>query len=124
MVDKSFMFYVLIIIASFYFFPKSTDRIKNYDNSYQSVNNLGVEILVVDHEPLSIQKMAWNKSSLKDDFLEFFPHFEDMKYFISERIVGDALQAYLYKKLDELEHQFFSGTISSQKAKWMFENLK
>lgn len=124
MVDKSFMFYVLIIIASFYFFPKETDRIKNYDNSYLSINNLGVEILVVEYEPLSIQKTAWNNSQLKEDFIDFFPHFEDMKYFISERIVGDELQNYLYKKLDELEHQFFSGTISSQKARWMFENLK
>lgn len=117
MVDKSFMFYVLVIIASIYFFPIQDRVHKTYNDSFITINAIGKEVLLVDREPFEVQLDAWQKCTLKEDFLDLYPHFEDMKYFISQRIIADELQTYLYEKLDKIEHQFFSGQISAREAK-------
>ena len=70
------------------------------------------------------QVAAWNESGLKDEFILLFPDFGDMKNFVKDRIIGDALQRKLLTQVSSVEDRYFSGAITADQAKQEFSSLK
>ena len=129
--DKSLLVFIAIGAGFLYFITSFVGDIQEEDDKYQnieyqkkhmydqyqSVDSIGREILDLTGLDAATQMAAWKKSRLKEEFLELFPDFSEMKKFIKERTRGDALQAELFKSVDEVESKYFSGTMNAEQAK-------
>ena len=129
--DKSFLIFLAIGVGFLYFITSFVGDIQEEDDKYQnkeyqqkhmydeyqSVDSIGREILDLTGTDASTQMAAWKKSSLKEEFLTLFPDFSEMKKFVKERTRGDALQAGLFKSIDDVESQYFSGKMNAEQAK-------
>jgi hypothetical protein len=78
--------------------------------------------IVLDVSSIDVQKQAdiWNKSRIKKEFLSNFPNFEDMRDFVDDKVVGDALKNRLKETIDSIEERFIAGEIGADKAKREF----
>ena len=94
-----------------------------YDE-YNTVDSIGQDILDVTGASNAVQMKAWNKSLLKDEFLDLFPDFSEMKNFVDDRVRGEALQSKLKQVISKTEDKFFTGTITDVQAKRMLSSLK
>ena len=136
--DKSFMFFIAIGIGFLYFITNFVGDIQAEDDAYANndykqehqydkykiVDSVGQDILDVTGATAQIQLGAWNSSMLKDEFLDLFPDFSEMKNFINDRLRGKILQDKLTKKVTEIEDKFFSGGITAEDAKRELSILK
>ena len=136
--DKSLMIFIAIGMGFLYFITSFVGGIQAEDDAYRNndynqehiydqykmVDSIGQDILDLTGAQENVQIAAWNDSSLKDDFLELFPDFEEMKLFVSDRIVGEALQNKLNQKLQEVEDKFFSGSMTVEQAERELSLLK
>jgi hypothetical protein len=136
--DKSFMVFIAIGIGFLYFVTSFVGDIQaedekyqnnNYNNEhlydkYKTVDSIGQDILDLTGASRAVQFAAWNDSMLKDDFLDLFPNFSEMKLFVGDRITGQALQTKLNQKLEGVEDKFFSGTMTAEQAKRELSSLK
>jgi len=136
--DKSFFVFVAIglgflyVITNFVGDIQEDDekyRNKGYDqkhmyDKYQTVDEVGQDILNLLGADAGTQVSVWNKSKLKDEFILLFPDFGDMKRFASDRIKGDALSKKLLAQIDSVEDRYFSGTITADQAKHELGSLK
>ena len=129
--DKSLLVFIAIGAGFLYFITSFVGDIQEEDDKYQnieyqkkhmydeyqSVDSIGREILDLTGTDTATQMAAWKKSGLKEEFLALFPNFGEMKKFVKERTRGDALQAELFKTIDEVEGKYFSGTMNAEQAK-------
>lgn len=129
--DKSLFIFIAVGIGFIYFITGFIGDIQEKDENYQnkgyqeghkydqyrSVDSIGQEILELTGADEATQLAAWKESKLKDEFLELFPDFSNMKRFAKERIRGDILQNKLSRLIDDVENKYFSGTIDSEQAK-------
>ena len=129
--DKSLFIFIAVGIGFLYFINSFVADIQEEDDKYQnkeyqqkhqydqylSVDSIGREILDLTGADATIQMTAWKKSGLKEEFLTLFPDFSEMKKFVKERTRGDALQAELFKTIDDVEGKYFSGTMNVEQAK-------
>lgn len=136
--DKSLIFFILIGIGFLYFvtgfvgdIQEEDDRFRSseYDkkhqyDKYESVDSIGRSILDLTGTSASVQVKAWSESKLKNEFLDLFPDFSEMKKFVDERIRGEEVKAKLHTKIDEIESSFFSGSLSPEQAKRELGELK
>jgi len=136
--DKSLMFFIAIGLGFLYFvthfvgdIQAEDDEYANNDykqehkyDAYKKVDSVGQDILDVTGANESTQLGAWNSSLLKDEFLDLFPDFTEMKNFIKDRLRGKILQAKLMKKVTGIEDKFFSGGITAEDAKRELSTLK
>ncbi len=136
--DKSLFIFIAVGIGFIYFITNFIGDIQESDenyqnkgyqqehkyNQYQSVDSIGQEILELTGADAATQVSAWNESKLKDEFLELFPDFSDMKRFVKERIRGDVLQTKLSRLIDDVENKYFSGVINAEQAKRELSLLK
>ncbi len=136
--DKSLFIFIAVGIGFIYFITNFIGDIQesdeNYQNKgyqqehkykqYQGVDSIGQEILELTGADAATQVSAWNESKLKDEFLELFPDFSDMKRFVKERIRGDILQTKLSRLIDDVENKYFSGVINAEQAKRELSLLK
>ena len=136
--DKSLFIFIAVGIGFIYFITNFIGDIQESDenyqnkgyqqehkyNQYQSVDSIGQEILELTGADAATQVSAWNESKLKDEFLELFPDFSDMKRFVKERIRGDILQTKLSRLIDDVENKYFSGVINAEQAKRELSLLK
>ena len=136
--DKSLLIFIAVGVGFLYFITSFVGEIQEEDDKYQnleyqekhkydqyqSVDSIGQEILELTGADAVIQIAAWKESRLKQEFLELFPDFDDMKKFVKERIRGDALQAKLLKTIDDVEGKYFSGTMNAEQAKRALDFLK
>ena len=136
--DKSFFVFVAIglgflyVITNFVGDIQEEDekyRNKGYDqkhmyDKYQTVDEVGQDILNLLGADAGTQVAAWNESKLKDEFMLLFPDFGDMKNFVKDRIIGDALQAKLLTQLNSIENRYFSGAITAEQVKQELGSLK
>jgi hypothetical protein len=93
---------------------------ENKDIEYQAINSIGDIVLDVSSVDTKKQIAIWNKSDMKREFLSNFPNFEDMRDFVEDKIVGDALKERLNKTIDSVEDKFIAGEIGADKAKRKF----
>jgi len=136
--DKSLFVFIAIGAAFLYFITnfigdiqKEDDKFQNQEykqkhkyDQYLSVDSIGQEILDVVGVDSATQVAAWNESRLKQEFLQLFPDFDEMKKFIKMRIRGEALQKKLYSTVDRVEGEYFSGTMNAEQANRALSALK
>lgn len=129
--DRSLLIFIAVGLGFLYFITSFVGEIQEADDKYQnqeyqqkhkydqyqSVDSIGQEILELTQADASTQIAAWKESRLKEDFLALFPDFDAMKKFAKERTRGDALQAKLFKMVDDVEGEYFSGMIDAEQAK-------
>ena len=129
--DKSLLIFIAVGIGFIYLITNFIGDIQKDDeqyqnkayqqghkyDQYQSLDSIGQEILELTGTDAATQLGAWEESKLKDEFLELFPDFSDMKRFVKERIRGDILQTKLSRLIDDVENKYFSGTIDAEQAK-------
>ena len=104
---------------------KKYDNVHKYDKFYGS-DSIGRDVLDLRGQDDESQLKAWNQSPLKDAFFTLFPDFSDMRYFIEEHLRGEFLINYLLENIEEIESDFFSGTLTTEEAKrkfrlWQYE---
>ncbi len=136
--DKSLFIFIAVGLGFLYFVTSFVGEIQEADDKYQnqeyqqkhkydqyqSVDSIGQEILELTQVDAPTQMAAWKESRLKQDFLALFPDFDAMKKFVKERTRGDALQSKLFKVLDDVEGEYFSGKMNAEQAKRMLDLLK
>ncbi len=136
--DKSLFIFILIGLGALYLvtnfigdIQEEDDAYKNNDyqishqyDQYKKVDSIGQAILVFENVDEKTQIAAWQASYVKQEFLELFPDYPEMKKFVKERTVGKALQNKILKVIDEVEGAFFSGTLSPDGAKQKLDSLK
>jgi len=136
--DKSLMFFIAFGLGALYLVINFVGNIQSEDDTYanneykqehkydayKAVDSIGQDILDVTGANAQIQLKAWNRSLLKDEFLDLFPDFSEMKIFINDRLRGKILQDKLTKKVNEIEDEFFSGGITAEDAKRELSTLK
>ncbi len=136
--DKSFFVFVLIGLGFLYFITTFIGDIQEDDekyrnnayeqehkyDKYQTVDEVGQDILNLLGADVGTQVAAWNDSQLKDEFIMLFPDFGDMKNFVRDRIKGDALSTKLLAQIKSVEDKFFSGIMSADQAKQELSSLK
>jgi len=94
-----------------------------YDQ-YYTTDSIGQDIIDVTLADTATQIKAWNKSRLKNEFLEIFPDFDTMRAFIKNRVRGEALIKKLTTQVNDVEDKFFSGAMNAEQAKRALENIK
>ncbi len=97
---------------------------KSQYEQYYTVDIIGERVLNVQEVDIEKQLEVWNKSELKEGFLELFPDFEGMKRYINSKIIGDALQTKLLERIDSVEIEFLSGTLNGEQSKAKLESIK
>ncbi len=137
--DKSFILFIAGGVIAAYFllgFLKQLDEedLAKHSKSHQekTVETVGYEKedivgrTVLDVSSLSekeqIQK--WNQSSLKSEFLYFFPDFEEMRLFVQDHIVGEYLKTKMLESIDKAERDYVGGGLSTKEAKSQIEFLE
>ena len=136
--DKSLMIFIALGMGFLYFVTnfiggiqaedeayqnKDYNQERKYDK-YQGVDSIGQGILDLTGADAKTQLAAWNNSMLKDEFLENFPNFDEMKHFVNDRIRGKLLQDKLNNTINRIEDKFFSGTMDAEQAKRELSVLK
>ncbi len=128
--DKGLLIFIAIGLIATYFVTniigdiqddgekqRGTYKKENQYEQYQGVDIVGDTILDVQNIDEKKQLEVWNKSELQHEFIELFPNFDAMKRYVNDRIRGDALQNKLLKRIDNVEIQFISGTLSGEQSK-------
>ena len=131
------MIFIAIGVGFLYFITNFVGELQQDDNlqnseyiekhkydAYQSADSIGREILDMTGASASVQVAAWNSSKLKEEFLTLFPDFSDMKIFVEERVRGVVLQEKLIGTINDVENQYFSGTVNAEGAKRALSSLK
>ena len=135
--DKSFMVFVAVGIGFYYGitnfvgdmekddgYPTTTmEQEEHKYDKYISHDSIGRTILIVDGLDRKTQLEAWRHSSIRDDFLSFYPEFDEMKTVIKERVMSKDLQVYLLDKTKEIERDFLSGTLDAEEAQRRLKSL-
>ena len=135
--DKSFIVFVAVGIGFYYLitnfvgdmekddgYPTTTmEQEEHKYDKYMSYDSIGRTILIVDGLDRKTQLEAWRHSSIRDDFLSFYPEFDEMETVIKERVMTKDLQSYLLEKTQKVERDFLSGSIDSETAKRELTNL-
>ena len=135
--DKSLLIFIGIGLGALYLVTNfigdiqaEDDAYRNNDyvesrqyEQYQKVDSIGQAILVFENTDQKIQIAAWQESHIKQEFLELFPDYTEMKKFVKDRTVGQALQSKILKIIDDVEGEFFSGTLSPDEAKQKLDAL-
>jgi len=136
--DKSLLIFIAIGLGALYLVTNfigdiqaEDDAYKNNDyaiehkyDQYHQVDSIGQPILVFANVDIKTQMDAWQASELKQEFLELFPDYAEMRKFVKERTRGDELQAKLLNTIENVEGKFFSGTLNAEQAKQVLDSLK
>ncbi len=136
--DKSFMVFIVLGIGFLYFVTTFVGDIQEEDEQYQNseynearkydkyktVDSIGQSILDLTGADAKTQVAAWNSSQLKEEFLELFPDFSEMKLFVGDRVRGKVLQDKLTSTVNQVEDKFFSGAMTAEEAKRTLGSLK
>lgn len=136
--DKAFLVYVAVGIGFLYFITSFVGDIQAEDEKYRNdgynqehlydkykgVDSVGRDVLNLLGENPATQVAAWNESNLKNEFLDIFPDFEEMRKFAKERVNGKALNAKLQAQINSAEDKFFTGVVTAEEAKQQLGTLK
>jgi len=135
--DKSFIIFVAIGIGFYYIITNFVGDMEKDDgypttsmeqeahkyDKYISHDSIGRTVLIVDGLNRKTQLEAWRHSSIREDFLSFYPEFDEMKKVVQERVMTQSLKSYLLEKTQKIERDFLSGLLDSEQAKRELTNL-
>lgn len=136
--DKSFFVFLVMGAAFLYVVTTFIEDLQNEDDKeyqynkqqsakyakYKTVDSVGQAVIDVAGASDSMQIEVWNHSELKNEFNKLFPNFEEMRFFIRDRIVGKGLQDKLLKLVAEVEDGVVSGVMNVKQAKLKLSLLK
>jgi len=136
--DKSFLLFISVGLGFIYLISQYVGDIQEEDtyfqnndyiqkhqyDTYKCVDSIGRTILNVMDIDEQTQIAVWNESSLKREFLDLYPDFSLMKDFIKNRVNGEPLKGKLLKLVDDTETKFFSGSLSTEEAKYKLKSFK
>ncbi|QOR61978.1 hypothetical protein ACM66Z_00370 [Sulfurovum sp. ST-21] len=136
--DKSFMVFIAVGMAFFYVVTTYVGEIQEEDERFRNTgyeqehrydqyyleDSIGQKILDVTLAEPATQIEAWNRSRLREEYLELFPDFDTMKAFIQQRVRGEVLVGKLTAQINGVEDKFFSGEMSPEEAKRTLGRLK
>ena len=92
---------------------------KNY-----KLDSNGNEILELSTLSLEDKKRLWNNSPLKEEMINLFPDFSEMKYFIENRIDDDGVfKRKLLTHTQSVQEKYIGGGMSGESAKNMLSHL-
>ena len=124
--DKSLLFYIIVGMGFAHIVTSFVGDIQDRDDKspkevgfaqYNMIDSVGDTVLDLTDVDPATQLTVWHKSSMKDDFLDLFPNFIEMKMFVKERLRGKMLIAKITKKLNDTEDKYFSGEVTAEQAK-------
>ena len=101
---------------------KDAQKAKEFAKYYKK-DAAGYPVLVFGETPIAKAREVWRESPVMREVLDLFPQFELMKGAINTQVDDGPFRRYLLKRLDEVESQYLGGTIDSDKAKEMLQNL-
>jgi len=88
------------------------------------LDSSGNEILELSTFSLDEKKRLWSESSLKEEMIELFPDFSEIKYFIENRIEDDgSFKNELLAHVEDVQENYLGGGVTGRKAKIMLSNL-
>ena len=90
---------------------------------YYKTDVAGERILDFHGATVEKAKEVWKESPIRREILENFPEFEIMREMISQKLAPSQFRDYLMKKFDEVESDYLSGIIDSEKAKKRLTDL-
>ena len=94
------------------------------DKSNYTVDAQGNEVLKLDTLSYQEKKNLWKHSLLKEDMLELFPRFSEIKYFIENHIEDDgAFKEALLEHVEGVELKYIGGTLTGESAKSTLSNF-
>ena len=132
--DKSFIVFVAVGIGFFYMITNFVGKIENEDiqpqdskgyiQDYKTSNYdqyiiqdiIGRDVLDIEGLDRQQQIDIWKHCSLREDFISYFPDYEEMIKFVKERVISKEFQKYLIKKIEAIENDFLMGNIDSDEA--------
>ncbi len=91
-------------------------KIASEDQLFHRKDSIGQTILVFENAPIEKKLQTWKRSPLHGEFMKFFPNFDQMRLFVSDRIIDPEFQENLTKKINETEEGYFSGTMTKEQA--------
>jgi len=135
---KNAIIFIAIAIGAIYLLSSGVKKVQSEDDrlqneeyakeakleSFKATDSIGQTILDVREENYATQLEAWNHSELKEEFLDLFPDFEEMKVFPKERIRGDALIEKIVSVVDDVEFKYFGGKMDMEQAKRKLREIK
>ncbi len=102
----------------------SDTRQDSADLSHYRKDAIGNTVLIFNANDSYDKKLqVWKRSPLHAEFLDYFPNFRAMKSFADDRILDNSFKKKLLKKVDGVESEFFSGSISNLEAREKLKNL-
>jgi len=134
---KGFLIMVAVGALFAYFVYNFVGSIEDSDSSSYSTNEqraeefakyykkdeIGDYILDLSGVPLSTAKNIWAESSVKKEIMKNFPNFEMMHELAIEKIKACKFRGFLLKRLEGVQSDFLSGSISSEEAAKLLNNL-
>ena len=135
--SKNFMIIMIVAVGGLYFLTNVIGDIKdsnsnlqsddyretNKYNKYYLSDSIGQDIIDATLADNQTQLEAWRHSSLKVDFIELFPNFDEMKIFVKERVRGTYLINSLNNLLNDVEEKYLAGNINMESAKRDINNI-
>lgn len=136
--DKSLFIFLLVGVGFFFFITDFIGDIQKEDETfrndgynqkqantkYDSIDSVGQNILNLLGADAKTQVSVWNKNKLREEYILLFPDFGDMKNFIKDRIIGDALKSKLLAQINSIENRFFSGSMTTEQAKQELSSVR
>jgi len=88
------------------------------------LDSIGNEVLELSTLSLEEKKRLWNQSQLKEEMIDLFPDFSEIKYFIENRLEDDgSFKNELLTYVEQVQDNYIGGGLSSSKAKIMLSNF-
>ena len=79
----------------------------------------GKKVLQLQTLSMQEKKSLWNKSTLKNEILELFPDFTEIKYLINNQIEDDdgLFKQELLNHIDSVQEEYIGGSLSEEQVK-------
>ena len=96
----------------------------NGDRKGYRLDSNGDEVLELSTFSLKEKRRLWNQSSLKEEMIELFPNFSEIKYFIESRIEDDGIfKDKLLSHVESVQERYIGGGMTGAKAKSMLSSF-
>ena len=134
--EKSLLVFVLIVGGILYgvqyfvgnmeeeYMSDTSQYARKYER-YIKKDSVGQVILVFPkNTKLETQLDVWKNSPLKEEFLAYFPQYNELELFVKDRMNGELLKNYMLKVIVQVKEDFLKGKIDGAQAKLVLSELK
>jgi len=90
---------------------------------YYRIDAAGDRVLDLNGVPEGEMRKVWESSSIRQDLLEEFPHFEAMRDILHQEVKEGPFREKLLQVIDRVEGEYLSGKIDSTKAQKILNQM-